>query len=238
MVMGVFLLCLAGTADATLMTIGTATYNGSDYKLIWDDDNNGNSVVWLDYTNSYGTWYKQSAWAAGLGASLTVNLNSGYAVIWDDPNWRLPSTVDGPHVHGYDGSLSGGFNITTSEMGHLFYEELGNLGLFGTDGSYQPGYGLTNTGDFNNLLLWEYWSCTGAEYRRDPAYAWVFNMAVGSQGTVYKSQSNAYGLALRGGQVDGQVAAPTPIPAPVLLLSTGLLGLIPMIRRKKGSRCR
>ena len=32
-------------AQGTQITIGTATYIGSDYNLIWDDDNNGNSVV-------------------------------------------------------------------------------------------------------------------------------------------------------------------------------------------------
>ena len=237
--MGVFLLCLAGAAGATLTTIGTATYSGSDYKLIWDDDNNGKSVVWLDYTNGLTTWANQTAWASGLGAVLTINLDSGYFVTWDDPNWRLPSTVDGPYVFGYDGTTTGGYNITTSEMGHLYYQELGNLGYMATDGSFpQPGWGLANTGGFDNLQSWWYWS--GTEYSAVLVLdcAWNFNMDRENQHYGHEVFNNGYGLALRGGQVDGQVAAPTPIPAPVLLLGTGLLGLMPMIRQKKGSRCR
>ncbi len=52
-------------AQGVQITIGTATYSGSDYNLIWDDDNNGNSVVWLDYTNSGVNWGSQNTWASG-----------------------------------------------------------------------------------------------------------------------------------------------------------------------------
>ena len=55
-----FLLTITGMANATLTTIGTASYNdgtgSADYNLIWDDNNNGNSVVWLDYANSAPNW--------------------------------------------------------------------------------------------------------------------------------------------------------------------------------------
>lgn len=47
------LLGMAGMSQATLTTIGTATYFGSEYNLICDDDNNGNSVVSLDYSDRY-----------------------------------------------------------------------------------------------------------------------------------------------------------------------------------------
>ena len=53
---GLTMLCMAGMAHATFTTIGTATYDGSDYNLIRDDDNNDNSVVWLDYTNDATNW--------------------------------------------------------------------------------------------------------------------------------------------------------------------------------------
>lgn len=66
-----FLLYIAGTASATLVTIGTAGYDSDgsgtiesdeNYNLIWDDDNNGNSVVWLDYTNDYDNRSNQVSW--------------------------------------------------------------------------------------------------------------------------------------------------------------------------------
>ncbi|MCP4368694.1 MAG: hypothetical protein GY797_11375, partial [Deltaproteobacteria bacterium] len=113
-------------AQAGLTTIGTAAYGGSDYNLIWDDNNNGNSVVWLDYTNDLTDWQSQKDWALGLGSAITsYNIDPGYAVTWADADWRLPTTVDGPYVFGYDGTTTGGYNITNSEMGHLYYDELG-----------------------------------------------------------------------------------------------------------------
>ncbi|MHC4344323.1 MAG: Calx-beta domain-containing protein [Planctomycetota bacterium] len=42
-------------AGATLTVIGTATYDGNDYNLVWDDDNGaGTEVVYLDYDDSNG----------------------------------------------------------------------------------------------------------------------------------------------------------------------------------------
>ncbi len=164
------LLMMTGVAQATLTTIGTATYNdgtgAKDYNLIWDDDNNGNSVVWLDYTNARASWQAQRSWALSLGTALSVTLNAGVSVTWDS-SWRLPNTVDGVGIgkYGYEGpdengnyDYTYGYNLTNSEMGHLYYEELGNLGKVDTDGSYPSDYGLKNTGDFNNLVAsWYCW---------------------------------------------------------------------------------
>jgi hypothetical protein len=160
------LLVMTGLAQASLTTIGTASYMGSDYKLIYDDDDTGHGgggLVWLDYAHSYKPWQEQVNWASGLGSSLTVTLNPLYITDIDwTTGWRLPDTVDGPPwVWGYEGdpdndgvySYTAGYNLANSEMGHLFYTELGNLGYVATDGSFpQPGYGLQNTGDFDNLF--------------------------------------------------------------------------------------
>ena len=148
------LLLFSVPVGATLTTIGTAAYLGQEYNLIWDDDNNGNSIVWLDYTNAEDTWGNQMDWAAGLGGLLTYNIDAGYSVIWDDNQWRLPATLDGPTSgYTYDGSTSAGYNITSSEMGHLFYVELGNTGHFDVDGSTTGVYGIQNTGDLKT-----YWT--------------------------------------------------------------------------------
>ncbi len=50
---GLFFLSMTGLVNAALTTIGTAQFNGvgDEYNLIWDNDNNGNSVIWLDYIN-------------------------------------------------------------------------------------------------------------------------------------------------------------------------------------------
>lgn len=212
-------------SSAALITIGTATYNGSDYNLIWDDNNNGNSVVWLDYSNLPDDWAGQNAWAAGLNSSLIYNINAAYDVSWSEDAWRLGSTVDGPYQYGYDGTTTAGYNIINSEMGHLFYEELSNLGFYDTSGSYQLGYGLQNAGDFDNLIAGMYWS--GTEYAFFPGVAWFFGMSNGNQANEFQWY-NSYGLAVRNAQI-----TPTPTPGAIWLLGSGIAGLIGNRLRKR-----
>lgn len=224
---GLVLFGMAGMADAALTTIGTATYNGADYKLIWDDDNNGNSVIWLDYSNTPAAWSAQVAWTAGLDAALTYHIDAAYKVAWDDADWRLPSTVDGPYKYGYDGSTTTGYNITSSEMGHLYYDELGNLGYLDPAGNSQAGFGLQHTGDFDNLTD-ESWWWSGTENAANPVRAWAIYMPHGYQGYLVKSGSGV-GLAVRSGQVSA-----VPVPAAIWLLGSGLTGMAVLRRRIKG----
>ena len=223
---GVFVVGMVGMANAALTTIGTATYKGSDYNLIWDDDNNGNSIIWLDYSNAAAGWAVQTAWATGLDSALIYNIDSAYTVAWDDAAWRLADTVDGKYKYGYDGTTTGGYNITTSELGQLFFEEFGNLGFVATDGTRpQPNYGLQNSEDFDNLIVDWYWS--GTEYAIDQNKAWRFTMKYGRQGSVPKVKANNhYGLAVRSADVSA-----VPVPGAVWLLASGLVGLMGL--RKK-----
>ena len=120
-------------AHATLILRGTDTLSNH---LIYDDDLN---ITWYDNMKSLDRWQDRVNWADALSVTFGSNTYT---------DWRLPTTVDGPWVWGYDGTTTAGHNITSSEMGHLFYSELGNKGYYDTSGNYQPGYGLTNKGPF------------------------------------------------------------------------------------------
>jgi hypothetical protein len=215
---------LAGTAQASLTTIGTANYNSSTYNLIYDSDS---SLIWLDYSNAGNTWGNQVAWASGLGSTLSnVKLNSGVSVTWNS-GWRLPTTIDGPMTYSYNGSTSFGYNNTTSEFGHLYYTELQNKAPLDKNGNVQAGYGLVNKGPFAYLQSsGYYWSET--EYAIDPNRAWGFLTADGSQ----YPNINGLGLAVRSGIVTLD-ATPTPIPAAAWLFGSGLMGLAGVRRRVK-----
>ncbi|MDP3297466.1 MAG: PEP-CTERM sorting domain-containing protein [Thermodesulfovibrionia bacterium] len=198
-------------AHATLILKGTDTLGN---RLIYDNDFN---ITWYDYTKSYDTWQNQMNWAD----ALDVDFGGTHYT-----DWRLPSTVDGPGVWGYDGTTTAGYNITSSEMGHLYYTELGNKGYYATDGTNpQSGWGLTNTGDFQNLQPNYYWS--GTEYSADTSGAWDFNTDGGGQDSNYKGYSH-YAIAVR----PGDVFTPVPEPGTLLLLGSGLAGLATWRKRK------
>lgn len=204
----VMVLCLSGAAEATLFDRG----NG----LIYDDHLD---ITWLQDANINGqmTWDAAVAWADTL-------VYEGY----DD--WRLPTTVDGIWELGYDGTTTAGYNITTSEMGYMFYENLGNLGKYDTNGTLQSGSGLTNVDfidgttaeirSFENLQAINYWS--GTQYAANPENAWYFRPYNGSLSQCDKEDNTFYAWAVRPGDVS---AVHTPIPGTVLLLVSGLVGL-------------
>ncbi len=198
---------LFGTANASLTTIGTATYMGSDYNLIYEDDSIDGGLVWLDYTNSPDTWQNQINWASGIGGSLTVNLLPGYTTDIDwGTGWRLPLTQD-------QTDQTSIYNQTGSEMGHLYYDSLG-----------KPAHGpLGDTSPFNKLQSDFYWS--GTEYSPDPNDAWYFYFDYGFQNFDGKDFSLS-ALAVRPGQVSA-----VPIPSAIWLLGSGLVGIVGFRRK-------
>jgi hypothetical protein len=199
---------------------GAALINNGN-GLVYDTDLN---VTWYDASHVAGTWAEAVDWTAGL----TVEGVSG---------WRLPSSKQGPYTWGYDGTTTGGYNITSSEMGHLFYAELGNSGEFGTLGVETPVLfddsdvqnTIHNSGPFANLKfgdLWgdgnaDYWSSTGAAGTNG---IWAFDTTYGGQDNMDKVSAGIYGPGYAIAVHEGNV------PEPMTLAILGLGGLL--LRRR------
>ena len=120
-----------------------------------------------------------------------------------------------------------------SEMGHMFYVNLANLG-FCTPNDADPascmtqvGWGLNNTSfidaltgvtvSFLHVQPDFYWS--GLEYAPDPSVAWLFFFRRGGQGAGDRC-NGFYAWAVRPGDV-----AAAPLPGTAVLMALGLLGL-------------
>ena len=147
------------------------------------------NVTWLRDANARGTtmnWDTANTWAN----TLMVGAYSG---------WRLPTMID-TGTPGCNWSAAGGTDCgdnvqsrsggtTYSEMAHLFFATLGNKsycppGDATCAGGPQAGWGLTNTGTFQNMQSRVYWS--GLESAPSPSYAWRFTTFNGNQDAYYK----------------------------------------------------
>ena len=220
------ILLTTGSANAALVSVlGGQAINDTDRNIVWAADANlaATNTFGVSGINSNGsmTWDTATSWIAAMNAANYLGYN----------DWRLPTTtpVAGDsnfnYNFSYDGTTDGGYNNTASEMGHLFYSELGNKGLYDTAGNPQAYYGLTNTGPFTHFQSNGYWS--GTEYAPYPGLAWVFSTGHGLQGDTIKNV-DLFALAVRPGQI---AAVPEPETFAMLMAGLGLMGFV--ARRKQ-----
>ena len=188
-------------AHATLELRGDGTSVHGTYRLIYDTDFN---ITWYDYTKSGSSWQNQMSWASDLWVDLG-------GTIYKD--WRLPTALNQDGT----GPCAGYNECAGSEMGHLYYTELGN----------SAGGPLTNKGAFLNLQTGLYWS--GTEYGPDDAWPFYTIDGLQSLGESGKYRSY-YGIAVRPGDV---AVVPEPISS-ILFLTGGatLIGKCYMKRKK------
>jgi hypothetical protein len=169
--------------------------------MVYDDVNN---ITWaadanLAQTSGYDadglmTWANAVAWAD----QLTLG---GYT------DWSLPSTP----------VEAAGFNVTSSQMGDLFYNQLGGVAGSSIATTYNANYNL-----FTNVQN-EYWS--GSVYASPWGQVWAFATIHGGQGVGFASQQ-IYAWAVRPGDV-----AAVPVPGAFWLFGSALVALTGLKRR-------
>lgn len=214
---GFFAAGSAISADAALVSRlnGAAVYD-TDLDIIWIADAN------LAASNNFGVtsgiiltgtaagqmnWNAAQNWIAGMNAANYLGFN----------DWRLPQTVTPDSTCSTPASAQG-TNCTGSEMGHLFYSELGGTTLSSILTSTDP-----DLGKYLNLKAANYWS---TDYTPSTATtdAYVFQFASGQQLGIAKT-STEYAWAVRSGDVV------VPLPAAGWLMGSALIGLLGISRK-------
>ena len=196
--------------------------------LIYDDVLN---ITWMQDANYAQTSGYAAANAVGAPSNSPNSIDADGRMGWSAANtwaaqleyggfddWRLASAGNAPGF---------GYNVTTGELGHMFYNNLGNTAENSILGNVSftdatPGGG---TESFLNVQSSVYWY--GEECAPDTNCAWGFNAELGFQGND-DDDYNYYSWAVRAGDV-----STVPVPAAAWLFGSALAGLL-VARRKRG----
>jgi hypothetical protein len=223
-------LTLFGPAQAALIDRGSG--------LLYDDVLN---ITWLQDANYAQTSGYDADGRMTFSAANTWVANLSYAGYND---WRLPTMTD-TGTPGCNAAYSGtdcGYNVDTafSELAYMYYNNLGlksyrdasgitpaDWGIF-SNGTYNgtdtSSFGANNVGLVQNLQASEYWS--GIPYAPNPfSTAWAFDTSIGDQYNRVQYYGS-YAWAVRNGDVAVLNPAPVPVPVLLVLVATGLFGLL------------
>ena len=161
-------------------------------------DNGTYTLTTADFDTTTGrmTWWGAQAWAN----NLTLGGVTG---------WSLPSTP----IEDF------GYNVTSSQMGDLFYNQLGVSAGSSIATSTNSNYNL-----FTNVQIFSYWS--GSEYAPNPSSAWGVATDVGYQYHNLSKGDQLYAWAVRPGDV-----AAVPVPGAFWLFGSAMVGLMGLKRR-------
>jgi hypothetical protein len=214
-------LSISGVSQASLTDRGGGMIYDDVLDITWLQDANYAKTSGYD-ADGRMSWAEANEWVSSLRYG-------GYN------DWRLPGVapVNGSffdYGFAYDGSKDEGYNISNiySELGYMFYENLGNNGKFDNAGieigCTTRSYCLTNTGLFDNFVSFAYRAET--EYSSNPDNAWILTTFSGYQISSEKDRL-FYAWAVRSGDI-----AVVPVPAAVWLMGSGLIGLIGMRKKK------
>jgi hypothetical protein len=184
--------------NAALVDNGDGTITDTDLGIMWIQDANYAKTSGYFAADTYGkmTWYEAMTWADTL-------VYAGY------DNWRLPSA----DIF----CLRAEAGCTNSEIGHLFYTELGNDTL--------PG--LENTNPFINVQNDWYWT---KERAMDNDRVIDFCFDEGMQDYQNMNWARDYALAVR---TIAPSVVPEPISSTLFLIGAGVLAGRRYIRKRK-----
>ncbi|MEN6374190.1 MAG: VPLPA-CTERM sorting domain-containing protein [Smithella sp.] len=203
---------LAALAQAALVDRGGGLIYDTDLNVTWlQDANYANTTGYIAEGVHFDTqfptytgmlWSAAMTWAANLSYYDVVR-----GVTYSD--WRLPKAYLPSSTN-----ICFGGNCSESEIGHLWYTELGNTYMNGAQTSW-------NTGPFQHLQSW-YWTQT-PDPDIEPWAVW-FRWSTGEQSSGVKEFYYNSVWAVRDGDVAAQ-SNTVPLPSALLLLGSGLAGL-------------
>lgn len=222
-------------ASATLLDRGGGLLYDTTLDVTWLSDANYARTSGFDPTDGQMSFAAAADWVSHLSYLHTP---SGQIIT----GWRLPKVTpqNGAsfnYTFQYDGMSDNGFNIsaTSSELGYMFFVNLGLPAEYDKNGAPQHPYGVpapytqeANVGPVHNLKNIAYWTQTYYAGPENGYDMWVFSMNRGSQDPYGKG----YGL-VPWPVIDGDVAA-VPEPSVFALLLAG--GCIVVTRKLVGAR--
>ncbi|MDA8978183.1 hypothetical protein N9H21_02585 [bacterium] len=222
-----FVACLfvviSPSSHAALYDRGNGLIYDDVLDITWMQDANYAQTSGYAAANAVGS---QSLWETGYGIQADGRMGLAAGNTWaaqleyggyDD--WRLPSAGSTP---------TDGYNVTTGELGHMYYNNLGNTAhgsiksWFFTDAT--PGGG---TESFLNVQ-WDYGYWYRDEDYLNSSDVWAFYTRSGWQSYTAGTSDALSIWAVR----DGDVST-VPIPTTAWLFGSALAGLLVARRKNK-----